>query len=73
MKSDCLFNAAICFSMAMIIFFAGMAIGRSSGLASEDQALSAQRAQSVRDLSKYPLGHPRFFLSNDGLEATCVR
>jgi hypothetical protein len=73
MKADYIFNAAICFSLAMIIFLTGMAIGRNSGLASEDQALSAQRAQSVRDLAKYPLGHPQFFLSNDGLEAICVR
>jgi hypothetical protein len=73
MKSDHIFNAAIAFSLAIIVFFAGMAIGRTSGMASEDQALSAQRAQSVRDLAKYPLGHPQFFFSSDGLSAECVR
>jgi hypothetical protein len=73
MTTDHIFNVAIAFSVAMIVFFAGMAIGRTSGLASEREALSAQRAQSVRDLTKYPLGQPHLFISTAGIGATCER
>lgn len=72
-KPDLAFNLAIGAVVLLFIFFAGYVFGRSSSPTQIDQALSAQYAQTMRDLAKYPLGKPRFFLSNNGLEARCER
>jgi hypothetical protein len=73
MKTDHIFNAAFGINLAALVFFFGWLFGHRAGEARLGQALSAQRAQSVRDLSKYPLGQPHFFLSPAGLGATCER
>jgi hypothetical protein len=72
-KSDIAFNLAFGVGVLLFIFFVGYVFGHSDGSAFLDQALSAQQAQTVRDLAKYPLGKPRFFLGPSGLGATCER
>jgi hypothetical protein len=72
-KPDIALNLAIGAVAMLFIFFVGYVFGHSDGSAFLDQALSAQQTQTMRDLSKYPLGKPRFFLGPSGLGATCER
>jgi hypothetical protein len=72
-KPDIAFNIALGAVILLFIFSVGYAFGHSDGSAFLDQALSAQQAQTMRDLAKYPLGKPHFFLGPAGLGATCER
>jgi hypothetical protein len=55
------------------LLLVGYVLGLHSGQAKLDQAVAAQRAQSLRDFAEYPLGHAQFFFTSYGIMARCER